>query len=79
MISFCFSAESLRLPDRDPTGLAVGREGYSVVATKQEVVVSHNMQRVSSFTPSFEPCASGFHPSENEVAIGGKVSEGVRV
>ena len=67
-------SDSLSLPDRDPLDLSIGGgAGYGVVVTKQEVVVTKNCQRVSSFTPGYEPCATAFAPSENEVAIGGKV------
>lgn len=72
MLLFC-SSESCGLPDRDPTDFSVGGAGYGVITTKQEVVVTHNGQRVSSFTPKFQPNATAFHPSESEVAIGGAV------
>lgn len=67
-----FSAESLGLPDRDPTGLAVGSDGLAVIVTKQEVIVACRGSRVSSFTPKYEPACVTFHPSLPEVAIGGK-------
>lgn len=71
---FC-SLESLNLPDRDPTGLAVSSDGYAVVATKKEVVVAHNSLRVSSFAPSYQPCTVAINKSNNEVVIGGTVRQ----
>ena len=67
-------SQSLLIPDQDPSGLSVGGDGYSIVTTNKEVVVAHNGQRVSSFSPSYQPVTTAFHPSQNEVAVGGKVS-----
>lgn len=68
-----FDPDCLNLPDRDPLDFSIGGgAGYGVVITKNEVVVTQNTQKVSSFTPAYEPVATAFSPTENEVAIGGK-------
>ncbi len=71
---FVCSLQSLGLPDRDPTGLATTSDGYAVVVTKQEVVVAKDLQRVSSFSPSFEPCMVAINQNNRDVVIGGTVS-----
>ena len=72
------SLEALNLPDRDPTGMGSTSDGYTIVATKQEVVVAKDLQRVSSFNPSYEPCMVAVNQSSRDVVIGGKVRCGHR-
>jgi len=67
-----FCPESLNLPDRDPTGLAISSDGLAVITTLQEVIVARDGERVSSLSVSYTPQATSFHPSQPEVAIGGK-------
>jgi len=71
--------QSLGLPDRDPTALGTTTDGYAVVATKQEVVVAKDLQRVSSFTPGYEPCMVAINQANRDVVIGGTVSVAGRV
>ena len=67
------SLESLNLPDKDPVGFAINSDGYAVVATIQEVILAHNLQKVFSFVPNFQPSTVALNSSNNDVVIGGKV------
>ena len=69
------SAQSLNIPDRDPSGLAVGRDGLAVITTNLDVLVARDGTKVSSLSVDYEPVCVAFHPSEPEVAVGGKVGE----
>ncbi len=69
------SAQSLNTPDRDPSGLAVGHDGLAVITTNLDVIVARDGTKVSSLSVDYEPVCVAFHPSEPEVAVGGKVGE----
>ncbi len=69
------SAQSLNIPDRDPSGLAVGHDGLAVITTNLDVIVARDGTKVSSLSVDYEPVCVSFHPSEPEVAVGGKVGE----
>ncbi len=73
VFSFSHSAQSLNIPDRDPSGLAVGPDGMAVITTNRDIIVARDGTKVSSLTVDYEPVCVAFHPSQPEVAVGGKV------
>ena len=69
-----YNPTSLSLPNLDPTGLAVGPDRLSVISTLTEVVLARDGERLATLPVTYEPQCVGFHPTEHEVAIGGKDS-----
>jgi len=67
------SVQSLNLPDRDPTGFAVGPDGLAVISTNLDIILARDGAKVSSLPAPYEPVSVTYHPTLPEVAIGGKV------
>ncbi len=68
-----YSAQSLNIPDRDPSGLAIGQDGLAVITTNLDIIVARDGTKVSSLSVEYEPVCVAFHPTQPEVAVGGNV------
>lgn len=76
-ITLLSSSQSLNIPDRDPSGLAVGPDGLAIITTNLDIIVARDGAKVSSLSVGYHPCAVAYHPSQPEVVIGGKVGCGL--
>ena len=70
---YLYSPESFTLSDRDPTAVAVNSDGLSLVATQTELFLVKDNQRLSSLPIDYEALSVSFHPTNGQVAVGGKV------
>ncbi|XP_078588280.1 WD repeat-containing protein 1-B-like [Branchiostoma floridae x Branchiostoma japonicum] len=58
--------------DSTPLGVGVGKDGVSVAACINEVVVLRNGRKVFSLPVNYEATAAGVHPNQTQVMVGGK-------
>lgn len=69
---FAFSDICVKMSSQ-PQAVATGSDGYTIVACLKEVLVLQNGHLLTSCPIKFEPSSVTIHPSQSEVAVGGKV------
>ncbi|XP_019625840.1 PREDICTED: WD repeat-containing protein 1-B-like [Branchiostoma belcheri] len=65
--------------DSQPQGVGLGKDGLSVVACTNEVVVVRNGRKMFSLPVDFEVTAAGIHPNQTQVVVGGKADKKLHV